>query len=759
MHMHSPATRNARDGEVTVTGELTSWMGSWTKYGIGALGLCMLAGGCTRQSKPFALRQEALGGEAARFVVDRADDATDGACVRDGDSAGRCNLRAALAAAATAPSPVTIALAVDSTIDQGEIALNVPSGASLAIAGAAHRIDGNRGARLFTVAAGVTLALDDVVISNFAAYDGGAIVNHGSLALHGATLANNAASCSDVGAQTAYALCDGGAIENDGQLTIDGGTRFENNHVDAAAMTAAFTTSNGSGGAIASSGAIVIDGPVTFAGNGASATSVSGVHPIPVGGADASAAGGAIYNGGGSLTVTGAAIGHCTFDGNSAVANASASNSQQPSTRSAVGGAIYSQGQLVLPGGACVFANDAALTDPDVHDASALAGQLDEATQSIVFAPGVDAAWADLHLTINGTRPSNVRMRQDGSRFVAGPLALRAEDVLAYSFTYFAGQAGHDSGSFTQVVPLTFQPKALRPEVRRAGGDDAYLIRLVATAALDWADVHYSLNGGPQLNVRLGDVGGGLGLPLTLAPDDTLTYWMTYSANGATFDTAVYSFHPSAPTTATPWTDGFPVVNAGDTVPAGCAPANGWYTCDPYSLSEISTTGNYHVANDATVVPFQIVGTGPYGTSLIKTIQVAFQYAGAAPRVGTGIARLPTSAAHNGLPPLDAADRDRGKFVAPTWSLRVSYLLGGEGLAVALVDVNGLRSNALDVATYRSSYCRYGCALKVPVADLASGTDIDLSQIRYVELLTEDTATTDPSLVAGNILFDDFAFE
>jgi hypothetical protein len=77
---------------------------------------------------------------------------------------------------------------------------------------------------------------------------------------------------------------------------------------------------------------------------------------------------------------------------------------------------------------------------------------------------------------------------------------------------------------------------------------------------------------------------------------------------------------------------------------------------------------------------------------------------------------------------------------------------------VALVDVNGLRSNTLDVVKYRSSYCRYGCALKVPVADLAAGTDIDLSQIRYVAFVTEDGASADQSLVAGHILFDDFAF-
>jgi len=362
-------------------------------------------------------------------------------------------------------------------------------------------------------------------------------------------------------------------------------------------------------------------------------------------------------------------------------------------------------------------------------------------------------------LTINGVRASNVRMRQEGGWFVAGPLALRADDVLAYSFTYFANNAGHDTGTYTRDVPLTFQPKALRPEVRHDSAENAYVIRLVSSTAVAWADVHYSVNGGPQLNVRLGDVGGVVGHGITLAPTDELTYWMTYSVNGFMFDTATYVFHPTVATASTLWTDGFPIVNPGDTVPAGCVRSNDWYTCDPYSFSGVFTTGNYHFIDDATLVPFNITGTGPYGTSLVKTIRVAFKYAGAAPRSGLGLTLLPTSAAHSGVPPANADDRDRGKFVSPTWNLRAAYLIGGEGLAVALVDVNGLRSNALDVVTYRSSYCRYGCALKVPVSALAAGTDIDLSQIRYVAFMTESSATADQTMVAGHILFDDFAIE
>jgi hypothetical protein len=308
-----------------------------------------------------------------RFVVDRADDSRDGVCVSDGSLAGQCNLRAAVQAAAIAPGPITIELAIDSTIDKGELAINAAAGDGdhrLTIKGASpRRIDGAKSSRLFNVGANATLVLESLIISNFSAYSGGAITNRGDVELINTTLATNSARCADVGAQTAYALCSGGAIDNYGRLGITGGTRFEGNTVEADALTAAFTTSWTSGGAISSSGTVIIDGPVAFVNNSATALSMSGVHPLPFSGADASAAGGAIYNAGGSLTFTAGAIGNCAFTGNAAAATATAANSQ-PGTVSSVGGAIFSSGQLVLPDDACLFQDNQALTDSDLHNQS-----------------------------------------------------------------------------------------------------------------------------------------------------------------------------------------------------------------------------------------------------------------------------------------------------------------------------------------------------------------------------------------------------
>jgi hypothetical protein len=735
----------------------------------GLLALAFLIGGCVAEpaGEGDLAAAEAAVASSTRFVVDRTNDSNDGSCGLGIASSGRCNLRAAVQAAASVPGAVEIALGVDATVDTGEIVIAArPDGAPLRIVAAAGRaIVGAGHARLFTVDAGATLTLRGVRVSGFAAYDGGAIANRGRLELDGASFADNHATCSGVGAMTAFATCSGGAIASSGQLTLSGGTRFEHNSVDAGAYTASFTTSSASGGAIASSGTIVVDGAVAFADNSAAATSFSGAHPIPVSDAWASAAGGAIYSAGGSLVFTDRATGGCSFSGNAARAAATPYHAG-PGTATSSGGAIYSLGQLIMAPDACTFEGDQALTDPDVHAEPAavppgVRARLDEATQSIVFTASDPVAWVDLHLAINGARTTNVRMQAGAAgSFVVGPLALRADDELAYSFTYFAAGAAHDSFTYTRTVPLTFEPRAFRPEVRSTLTDGAYLVRLVSNAPVDWADVHYSVNGGAPANLRLHDVGGSTGQVITLAANDQLSYWMTYAANGHVLETGVYDFHPSAPTAATMWTHGFPVDDPAHpgAIPAGCMASGSWYTCEPLGFSRVSTSGSYRFADDAALVPFGIIGTGPYGTSLVKTLRVAFSAPAGGPRTGTGLVQLPSSAAAEGVPPLDEADRDRGKFVSPAWNLRASYLVGGEGLSVALVDVNGLRSNAVDLSSYRSSYCRYGCSLKVPVSVLVAGTDVDLSQIRYLELRTESGITSDPTLVVGHLLFDDFPY-
>ncbi len=321
-----------------------------------------------------ALAQYTAGSGGAHFIVDLGADSTTGVCVANGDSAGRCNLRAAILAAKTWTGAVAIDLAVDSTVTGGQIEVAAGPGSVVIEStpgGAAHAVTGAGTSRLLAVDSGVTLILDQLSITNFTAQDsGGAIVNDGSIDLEGVTLSGNATTCSGTGAMTAFATCSGGAIASSGKLALGGGTTITNNNVTADAWTASYTTAWAGGGAVLSSGTLAITGPVTFSGNAANAGANSGYHEEPIGGADASAAGGAIYNTG-TLSVT-APAGSCQFTGNSA--NATGETVYGTAALTSQGGAIENTGTLLIPPGACVFSGNTAQTGADIDSPNLLAG-------------------------------------------------------------------------------------------------------------------------------------------------------------------------------------------------------------------------------------------------------------------------------------------------------------------------------------------------------------------------------------------------
>jgi hypothetical protein len=300
---------------------------------------------------------------SAVVVVDQQWDSPDGACNLDGSRTGSCNLRAAIDAAAEVNGPVSVALTAPQSISLGQI--DVPAGANLSLVGITAdmtSVYGQANGRLFNVEAGATLSLADLWVTSFSSPDGGAIRNHGSLTLDHVTVSDNTASCFASGAMTSMANCWGGAISNSGKLVLRGGSQFHRNVALASASTASFTTATAGGGVIANSGELLIDGPVAFANNSADATATSGFHGNNApNGAWASASGGAISHSAGSLTITGAAVGHCSFSGNAALATANAV------TTASAGGAIWSQAALSMPSGACTFSENSAQTHPDVY--------------------------------------------------------------------------------------------------------------------------------------------------------------------------------------------------------------------------------------------------------------------------------------------------------------------------------------------------------------------------------------------------------
>ena len=306
-----------------------------------------------------------------RFVVDQSADSTTGSCVADMDSSGgHCNLRAALAAAKAAGGSVGIELGVDSTLDQGAIALDAPSGSNdYRVAIESKRglsnttISGNGLTRLFSVGPNVTLSLAKLTVQDFQAADGGsAIANSGGVQLRLVSVQHNTTSCFATGAMTAFATCGGGAITNSGRLTMVA-SLFDTNTAMATASTAGSTNANASGGSIGSSGSVLLHPPFTFTGSSVVATATSGVHPFP-GSASASSGGGAIFSSGTLIINFGA--GGCTFASNTASASATNPDGTAGSATSRGGAVATSGGTFRLAQGACVFGGNSAATDPDL---------------------------------------------------------------------------------------------------------------------------------------------------------------------------------------------------------------------------------------------------------------------------------------------------------------------------------------------------------------------------------------------------------
>jgi hypothetical protein len=169
-------------------------------------------------------------------------------------------------------------------------------------------------------------------------------------------------------------------------------------------------------------------------------------------------------------------------------------------------------------------------------DTLAYTESVDEASQSIVFAPATPIDWVILHVTIDGTRTTNIPMPTVGSSYKLGPLPLLPGDALSYSFTYSVSGLAHDTQPTQYALPTSFVPTAFYTRVAGAGADSE--VEAVSTTQLAWADVHYSVNGGTQMNLRLVQQGSAYVQPVTLQAGDVLQYSMTYSTGDAVFDTA-----------------------------------------------------------------------------------------------------------------------------------------------------------------------------------------------------------------------------
>jgi hypothetical protein len=113
-----------------------------------------------------------------------------------------------------------------------------------------------------------------------------------------------------------------------------------------------------------------------------------------------------------------------------------------------------------------------------------------------------NAPWVDVHYTVNGQAPTNVRMTRNAvtgmNSFTANNLAAGAN--IEYRFT-----VGRATGGAFEVRAMSFSLGAYgytRPTTI-TNSQPATAPVVFYTTDSTWSDLHYRLNDGPDINVRM----------------------------------------------------------------------------------------------------------------------------------------------------------------------------------------------------------------------------------------------------------------
>jgi len=144
-----------------------------------------------------------------------------------------------------------------------------------------------------------------------------------------------------------------------------------------------------------------------------------------------------------------------------------------------------------------------------------------------------DAPWADVHYIVNNGAQQNLRMTHSGGNNSYTLAGIPAGASVRYRFTI-----GLAAGGATQTAWITFTMG------QGGGGQDGASGHTISGSNVQfyvndapWADVHYTVNGGGQQNVRMTAAGGNNSYTLANVPAGaSVTYRFTIglTAGGAT---------------------------------------------------------------------------------------------------------------------------------------------------------------------------------------------------------------------------------
>jgi hypothetical protein len=283
-----------------------------------------------------------------------------------------------LTAPTTSPYVLT---AVNNTTD-GATGLPVISGGSkkvaadnLTIVGNGDTIErstasGTPAFRLFDVAGGGTLTLQNVTLANGLAYgsgvsaEGGAIYNQGTTVLSGVTVQNNTAegypglTATKKNPAPPGSDAAGGGIWSSGSLTLENSTVVQGN-----SALGGRSDSSGPGGNAFGGGIYVAGGTANITGTTFSFNKAQGGMGGGLGSNGGSAYGGAVYVAGGTVTLSGDTLGQPPSDTNNGFP---ANNTAQAGAPYPGGGGVWGNGNggaLYVAGGNATLTNDSVISN------------------------------------------------------------------------------------------------------------------------------------------------------------------------------------------------------------------------------------------------------------------------------------------------------------------------------------------------------------------------------------------------------------
>ena len=119
-----------------------------------------------------------------------------------------------------------------------------------------------------------------------------------------------------------------------------------------------------------------------------------------------------------------------------------------------------------------------------------------------------NAPWADIHYTVNGGGQQNIRMTHNADNSNTYALsAIPSGATVRYSYTIGVAAGGQTDTAWVQFSCCTLASSSTSSS-SAAGTGNGYRILTSSSAQFfannaPWTDVHYTINGGSQLNIRM----------------------------------------------------------------------------------------------------------------------------------------------------------------------------------------------------------------------------------------------------------------